>query len=269
MRIVFLLTVFCFYNMQSQIFRKKPKKPTISKNIIVKPININEDVVSIYFDGRIIKELVHNDISVTSSLREVQRNDGKYYTFDISISNNSDATFTQFSKGINAVLYAKNGNSRKVEALTRKEYLKIKKRRQNFRAGVMAFSAGLNAASAGYSASTTNSSANASANYYDSQGYGYANAYGSSTSTTQSYNGAASYSASQNEQAKLSAFMNASEASKRRWNNEYFKIHTMFPQQTISGIINIKYYKAKKIVLKVPVNGVIYSFDWSADESEY
>lgn len=247
-----------------------------------------------YHEGRLIKEINKNNLTVTSSLRQIQRNDGKYYTFDVSVINNTNHQVTLITKGISSEIFSKKGNkSIIVPALTRKEYLKIKKRRQNLRTGLMAFGAGMSAASAGYSSSTTTT--NASANYsgtsntnssvnayaYGSGGYGYANAtgtsttnysgniYGTATSTTQSYDGAAAYAASQNEAAKINAFLQASEAAKKRWNNDYLKNHTLLPQETTSGLINIKYYKSPRIILTIPVDGELYVFEWSPDESEF
>ena len=247
-----------------------------------------------YHEGRLIKEITKNNITVTSSLRQIQRNDGKYYTFDVSVVNNTNHQVTLITKGISSEIFSKKGNkSITVPALTRKEYLKIKKRRQNLRTGLMAFGAGMSAASAGYSSSTTTTNANANysgtsntnstanAYAYGSSGYGYANAtgssttnysgniYGTATSTTQSYDGAAAYAASQNEAAKINAFLQASEAAKKRWNNDYLKNHTLLPQETTSGLINIKYYKSPRIILTIPIDGEFYVFEWSPDESEF
>tara|TARA_B100001287_G_C22578244_1_gene479704 strand:- start:145 stop:987 length:843 start_codon:yes stop_codon:yes gene_type:complete len=247
-----------------------------------------------YHEGRLIKEINKNNLTVTSSLRQIQRNDGKYYTFDISVINNTNRQVTLITKGISSEIFSKKGNkSIIVPALSRKDYLKIKKRRQNLRTGLMAFGAGMSAASAGYSSSTTTTNANAyysgtsntnstaNAYAYGSGGYGYANAtgssttnysgniYGTATSTTQSYDGAAAYAASQNEAAKINAFLQSSEAAKKRWNNDYLKNHTLLPQETTSGLINIKYYKSPRIILTIPVDGELYVFEWSPDESEF
>ena len=247
-----------------------------------------------YHEGRLIKEINKNNLTVTSSLRKIQRNDGKYYTFDVSVINNTNHQVTLITKGISLEIFSKKGNkSIIVPAVSRKDYLKIKKRRQNLRTGLMAFGAGMSAASAGYSSSTTttnanayysgtsNTNSNANAYAYGSGGYGYANAtgtsttnysgniYGTATSTTQSYDGSAAYAASQNEAAKINAFLQSSEAAKKRWNNDYLKNHTLLPQETTSGLINIKYYKSPRMILTIPIDGKLYVFEWSPDESEF
>ena len=246
----------------------------------------NNEFNEFFYQGRLIKEVHLNDITVSSSLRQVQRNDGKYYTFDISVTNNTDRDVTLFTNKISAMIFAPNGKkSIRVPALTRKEYLKIKKNRQNMRAGLMAFAGGMSAASAGQSSSTTTTNAygsysgtaNTNASAYGSGGYAYGNAttnyrgnaYGTATSTTYSYDGAAAYAASQNEAAKMASFLKASEEAKKRWNEEYLKNHTMVPQEIISGLINIKYYKSNRVILIVEVDGTRYNFDWDPNDSEF
>lgn len=238
------------------------------------------------YNGRMIKERGFGGVLVSTSLREVRRNDGKYYIFDISISNNSDKILNFTTDNINAIIYANNGKSIKIKALTRKEYMKIKQRRQNLREGLLAISAGLNAASAGYSSSETNTygsasysgSSNSSTDVYGSN-YGYLGSfdtntrssgtiYGSSTSYTTSYDGGAAYAASQNEQAKLNAFIQASEENKRRWNEEYLRNHTLNPKESISGLLNVKYYKSKRVDLVITTNDYDYVFQWDPDDAE-
>lgn len=239
-----------------------------------------------FYQGRLIKEIEQNNIVVSSSLRQVQRNDGKYYTFDISVTNNTDRNVTLLTKTIEAEIFSPNGKkSILVPALTRKEYLKIKERRKNFRTGMMALAGGMSAASAGYSSSTTTTNsygnysgtANTNANAYGNGGYAYGNAttnysgniYGSSTSTTNSFDGAASYAASQNEQAKMNAFLKASKEAQARWNDEYLKNHTMIPNEIISGLINIKFYKSKRVILKVAIEKLNFEFEWDPEDSEF
>lgn len=271
--------------------------------------NTNTESRQYYYEGRLIKEIATDGIIVSSSLRQIQRNDGKYYTFDVSVSNNTDRDVTLITSEIDAEIFAKNGKSIIKPALTRKEYLKIKKRRQNMRVGLMALAGGMSAASAGYSTSTTRTTAsanysgvsNTNTNYnyngnaysnasaYGNSGYaygsGYGNysgsgninstsnysgtAYGSATSTTTSYNGDAAYRASQNEQAKLNAFVNASENAKRKWNEEYLKNHTLLPQETTSGLINVKYYKAVRVDLIINIDNKSFVFEWDPKDSEY
>ncbi len=237
------------------------------------------------YNGRMIKEIGFGGVLVSTSLREVKRSDGKYYIFDISVSNNSDKTINFTTDNINAVVY-RNGKASKIKALTRKEYIAIKNRRQNLREGLMALSAGLNAASAGYSSSQTNTygsasysgSSNSSTDVYGSS-YGYLGSfdtstrssgtlYGQSSSYTTSYDGSAAYAASQNEQAKLNAFHKESEENKRRWNENYLRNNTLFPKQSISGLLNVKYFRTNRVDLVITTNNYDYVFEWDPNDAE-
>jgi len=240
-----------------------------------------------YVDGRLIKEITKNGITVSSSLRAIQRNDGKYYTFDVAVINESDNKITFLTNKIYANIYSRfNNKSLQVKALTRKDYLKIKGRRQNLRMGLMAMSGAMAASNAGnsYSNSRTNTYGSVSGNVktdfnaYGSNGssvYGNVNTdingtyRGTSTTSTNSYNGAAAYAASQNEAAKLERFAQQSREAKSRWNDEYLKNNTLDKFESTSGLINIKYYKSDNIELLIDVNGILYIFPWSPDESEF
>ena len=58
----------------------------ISFNIISQ---VNLQLDEEYVEGRLIKTLEIENVEVTTSLRSVQRSDGKYYTFDIAVINKS------------------------------------------------------------------------------------------------------------------------------------------------------------------------------------
>ena len=238
-----------------------------------------------YIDGRLVKSQVVDGVSVSTSLRKVARNDGKYYMFDISITNGTDLPFTVRVSEFRAALNTKKG-LRPARVLTRKEYLKIKKRRENLRVGLMAFGGALSAASAGYSSSSTYSSGNA---YYSSNTSGNANVRGSygqrlgsvdyssntsgyasysGSSHTQSYNGEAAYWASQNEAAKLQAFSDASAAARGKWNNAYLKNNTLSPLESMNGIINVKFKKSNLCIIAIYVNGNFIEFEWNPADAE-
>ena len=247
-----------------------------------------EEFYESYIDGRLIKERTIDSITVTTSLRQIKRSDGKYYIFDVSIINNSSRTFTFKTDVISARIYAKNGKSILIDALTRKEYIKIKDKRQNLRMALAAVAGGINAANAGYSSSTSNSnsytrfsgSANTTANAtaYGSGGYAYGsansntnfsgNVVGSSTTNTRSYNGSAAYAAQQNESEKIQRMAALSLEAKQKWNIDYLKNNTLFPQTYTSGLINIKFYKAMNLDIIIKTDNKNFTFEWNPDDSE-
>lgn len=247
-------------------------------------VAIQAQVSEEYIDGRLVKYQSIDGVSVSTSLRSVARNDGKYYMFDVSITNGSGQTVTVKTSDFRAALNTRKGLIA-AQVLTRKEYLKIKKRRENLRLGLMAFAGAVNAANAGYSESTTSYSGssntnfsatgrtNSSATAYGSNG-GYVNAYGNSTtrvngnintnyrgqSRTQSYNGAAAYAAQQNEAAKLQAFADASAQARSQWNDAYIKNNTLSHLESMSGFVNVKFKKSNLCRLVVIIQGTQFVF---------
>jgi hypothetical protein len=238
-----------------------------------------------YVDGRLIKEITKKGITVSSSLRAVQRSDGKYYTFDVAVINGGDKKITLLTNKISAKIF-KGNKSIQIAALTRKDYLKKKERRQNLRMGLMAVSGAMAASNAGRSTSTTttNSYGNVSGqvktdyNIYGSNGtsvYGNSNTNvtgrysGTSYSTTNSYNGAAAYNAAQNEAAKIERLAQLSSEAKSRWNEEYLKNNTLDILESTSGLINVQYYKSDRLELLVAIDGILFVFPWNPNESEF
>ena len=242
---------------------------------------VNEE----YVDGRLVKSQFIDNIGVSTSLRSIARNDGKYYMFDVSITNGTDRTITVLPKNFKAGLNTRKGIV-SVPVLTRKEYLKVKQRRENLRTGLMALAGGMAAASAGQSQSTTRSSGTVN---YSSSTNGSADVRGSSyqrlgsvdyssttngsasysgQSTTRSYNGAAAYNAAQNEAAKLARFQEASANARRQWNDAYIKNNTLSPYESMSGFVNVKYKKSNLCIIQIIVDGVTFEFEWDPSEAE-
>ena len=87
-----------------------------------------------YVDGRLIKTQSKKGFVVSTSLRAIQRNDGKYYTFDVSISNSSQNTLNVKINDFKAQVVSKKGKRWDLEVLSNKEYQKIKKRRASQKA---------------------------------------------------------------------------------------------------------------------------------------
>lgn len=261
----------------------------------------NQQFSEEYDDGRLIKTLVDSGVQVTSSLRSIQRNDGKYYMFDISVSNNSDKTLVVKVKEFKA--YAVEVNQRRVEKgkknayerealeiLRSKDYQEKKRKRGVFRRVIASMGANSAAEDAGRSSSTSNTqinsnsytsgNGNANINGYDAYGNpigsatvnkNYSNSNSTSTNastSTQSYNGAAAYAARQNEERKLKEFYMQQEAAKKRWNDAYIKSNTLSPFETMSGLLNVKFEKGDYIELYVIVQDLSFKFDWNPDDAE-
>ena len=229
-----------------------------------------------YYNGRLIKEQVIDDIIVTSSMR-IERNDGKYYVFDISVSNNSKSTVRLKSSDIGRFsleIFSNNGRkSIRSYALKKDEYLKIKKKRSNFRKGLLAVAVGLASIDDNYSYAEQNtySYGNYSGSVYT--GYDRADFTGNYQESTYSvikyYDPIKAEAARERNAAVMENFMNKSEESKRRTNQEYLDSFILSPMEITSGTVNFKFLKTKnKVILRIPIDGILsnstryFEFTW-------
>jgi hypothetical protein len=238
-----------------------------------------------YIDGRLIKTQAKEGILVSTSLRAIQRNDGKYYTFDVSVSNSSQKTKTVKVNDFKAQIVNHKEKKEDLNVLSNKEYQDIKQKRGSFRAGLTSLVGSFKAEKAGTSVSQTNtnvsgsSSTSGSARVNASNSNGaYAQANGNysgrnntninAKSTTVSYNGAAAYEAQQNEERKLNEFMILQQEAKNRWNDMYIKSNTLSPLESMSGLLNVEYKKGELIELSINVEDINFLFKWLPEDSE-
>jgi len=255
-----------------------------------------------YVDGRLIKTLNQKGVQVSSSLRSIERNDGKYYIFDISISNGSDKTVTFRVKDCKANIVNVNKKKLKkgkidkayditeLEIMRSKDYQKIKKKKQATRGFFKRWAAASAAEDAGQSSSTTTTNvnstsyksgnSNAEVNVYDE----YGNKLGKATvnqnnselsstntnlsSSTVNRDGAAVYNARQNEERKLQEYYNQQQEARIRWNEAYLKSNTLSPFESCSGLLNIKFKDGDYLEIYIIVEELIFVFNWDPEDSE-
>ena len=248
-----------------------------------------------FISGRIVKTLEDVEMQVSTCLRKVGRNDGKYFTFDVYITNKGDAK-TFRTKNFKAFVETKKKGFVETDVLTRKEYIEKKEKKQKLRNALAAYAAAVNAENAGTKTSQTNtyssgySQTNISGTVdtdtdvtaYGSGGVAYGNVQSrsninatastysseSSTSQTTEYDGAAAYAAAQNEQRKLQEYMAAARQERTKWNEDYLKDNTIYQNETKRGLINVKYKKGKLIRFVVQIENLDYVFDWDPEDAE-
>ena len=263
----------------------------ISFNIISQ-VNLQPDEE--YVEGRLIKTLEIENVEVTTSLRSVQRSDGKYYTFDIAVINKSALKKVMKVNSFKAFItqLGKKKNKREeLEILSNKEYQIKKKKRGNFRTILAAMGAGANAQDAGRKTSTTNTNVNSSTygtsntsadiNAYNAYGLStgsatvdattnsYSNTNTNASSTTNSYDGAAAYAARQNEERKLNEMMEKQKADKSKWNDMYLKSETLEAMESVSGLLNLKFKKGDLVDLIIYIGNIEFIFEWNPEDSEF
>ena len=79
---------------------------------------------------------------------------------------------------------------------------------------------------------------------------------------------AAIYAARQESARQVNEMMNIASEARKKWNEDYLSNNTLRNGETMSGLLNIKYKKGDKIVLKIIIDDFEYPFEWSPSESE-
>lgn len=248
-----------------------------------------------FISGRIVKTLEDSEMQVSTCLRKVGRNDGKYFTFDVYITNKGE-TKTFRTKNFKAQVETKKKGFVEVDVLTRKEYIEKKEKRQKLRNVLASYAAAVAAENAGTKTSQTDtyssgySQTNLSGTVetetdvtaYGSGGVAYGNIQSksnvnatastysseSSSSQTTEYDGAAAYAAAQNEQRKLQEYMAEARKERTKWNEDYLKDNTIYQNETKRGLINVKYKKGSLVRFVVQVENLDYVFDWDPEDAE-
>ena len=235
-------------------------------------------------------------MQVSTCLRKVGRNDGKYFTFDVYITNKGE-TKTFRTKNFKAQVETKKKGFVEVDVLTRKEYIEKKEKRQKLRNVLASYAAAAAAAenagtktsqtdtySSGYSQTNLSGTVETETDVtaYGSDGVAYGNiqsksnvnatasTYSSESSSNQTteYDGAAAYAAAQNEQRKLQEYMAEARKERTKWNEDYLKDNTIYQNETKRGLINVKYKKGSLVRFVVQVENLDYVFDWDPEDAE-
>lgn len=228
------------------------------QNLTGREFNFNpEDITAEYF------QIVKASKKHKNKLDKINYIDDVYYNPETDYNFRSEATI------INDTLI-----KYEAQVLSYSEYMKKVKNRQAWSTFAVAFSESMAASNAGYSSSTTQTSV-----YGYSNSYGYAsgyigNTYGSifsstntygaayGTSNTQKYDGATAYVAQQNANRNISSFQNKQFEIKRNLSEGYMKLNTIMNENEYVGYVNIVYAKVDKIRLNIPINNLIYTFEW-------
>ena len=203
----------------------------------------------IYQDGSPVQFYFLDGLSVAVRISDKQQY-GRYYEAFVTIENGSGNQFDFDPTDITASLSLK-GKVEEGEVYSYNDYIKKVNRRQAWSTAFTAFAEVAAASSAGYSSSTTNA-------------YGITSSgrLVSAHATTTSYNGAATYAATQNAANNLSQMAGQQYEIKRNISEGYLKLNTIFPNSRIIGFVNITFDSADKIYLNIPVNGKVYHFEF-------
>lgn len=229
-----------------------------------------------YRDGEAWPYYINDGILI--AMTNTETNDyGKYYRIYINLTNNSFYPIEFDPAESIAILTDKKGNDVALEIQSAQQYDKRIRRTQMWEEALTGFAQGLAAANAGYSTSTTTSSysgssySRGSASAYGSGGYAYgsysgsSNYYGSSTSTTRTYDAGVAYAAQMQASQNMAAMSENNFQIRQARQEGYLKRTTINPGESISGYFNIKRKKGDTLMITLNIAGAEYQFPWNVN----
>jgi antitoxin component YwqK of YwqJK toxin-antitoxin module len=235
--------------------------------------NISEQKIQ-YINGDTWPYYIHDGLKI--SMTNTRINDyGKYYRIHLIITNNSFFPVDFDPAEVSAILETKKGEKKELEIQSAKQYDKRIRRTQKWEEALTGLAYGLAAVDAGYSTSTTTSNYSGSrysygqASAYGSGGYasgsysGSSYYYGSSTSTTRTYDAKAAYFAQLAASQQLAEFSDSNFRIRQARQEGYLKKTTINPGESIQGYFNIKRKDGDTLFVTINIGGAEYQFPWN------
>ncbi|GFH85526.1 hypothetical protein IMSAGC001_00930 [Bacteroides acidifaciens] len=172
---------------------------------------------------------------------------GKQYQIHIYIYNHSDTPLLFDPTKVSASLATKTGDTLQLQVYTNEMFQRKVRRSQTWAMALYGFSTGLSAGMAGYSTSYSTT--------YSPNGLPY-------TTVTQHYDANAAFQANMVASHQIQTLGNMMQNEREVKEQGYLKMNTIHPGECIVGYMNIKRKKGTIMTVFIPVNDVVYSFDW-------
>jgi antitoxin component YwqK of YwqJK toxin-antitoxin module len=189
-----------------------------------------------------------NDIILSASL-SIEKEYGKYFSADIALTNNTNQTIDFDADKITSILftYKKDTIQSPCKVLTQKQYIKIVKNKQNCNSFFKGLGEGFLMLFFGVFVISDASIASTNPNY---------------TPLMVNDIGNQSQNISNSEQ-QIAGYDNNLVEMREDIKGNYLISSKIAPSETIRGVVNIKYKSGNKFLLYIPINGVVYPFEWN------
>lgn len=244
--------------------------------------------------GTVYTYYMNNGIVLTAHFAK-GKNYGKYYQVYLDIINNTDHSVAFNITNVEAQGYTLKKEVPTyfaLETLSADEYDKKVRNRQAWNSFFNALGQASAANNAGTTTVSTSTTTNSNGNSHTSGGYSggsvsaaatvgtggaavgvgvttyggrsYSNTYSNNTTTTNSstviHDGAIQYMAQQQASQNIAAYDEALAYDRANLWENYLKVNTIKSGETYGGFFNIKYKKADGLMIRIKIDGVIYSF---------
>ena len=178
---------------------------------------------------------------------------GKNYQIHIFIKNLSKKSVLFDPSLVTSTLTDKFGEREEMKVYTYERYMKKVKNRQAWAMALTSFSAGINAGMAGYQTTYTTT--------YGANRMPYTQVH-----TTYNYTAAsAANMAATTQMMTLSKMMSD---DKKTISQGYLKLTTVHPDEGIIGYMNIKYKKGVHMIVNIPIEDQVHSFEWDVSKKK-
>lgn len=210
-------------------------------------------VITEYNDGKLWAYKNMNGYNVGLTCYETKDSYGRYYQIQIYIDNTNSQDVIFDPDKVNANLINKKGDTISLEVYTNEEFQKKVEVAQIFTMALYGASSGLNARNAGYSTSYSTT--------YSPNGYAY-------RTTTTHYNPNAAYQATLAANAQMATYGKMMADERVAKEQGYLKKNTIHPNESIVGYMNIKRKRGCKLIINVPLDGYVYTFEWDVEKKK-
>ena len=190
-----------------------------------------------------------NGTTVAASIQK-ERNYGKYYTINVSITNTGDKAFT-FDPSTTAAYGMKKGREITMEVLTADQYMKKVKRSQGWDKFWNTTYELTEAADAG---TTT---------YHETSHTRMGHTRVATHTDGIVHDRAAEYWATQNAFDRIDKYNAECNETRMELSENYLRKNTIEPGEVMNGYMNVKYDKVQSMDYVITVNGVPYTFTLS------
>lgn len=172
---------------------------------------------------------------------------GKNYQILIFIKNLGETSALFDPSLVTSTLVNKHGVKEEMKVYTYEQYMKKVKRHQAWTMALTGFAAGMNAGSAGYQTTYTTT---------------YGAGYVPYTQVHTTYNYAAASAANMAANMQMMTLSKLMSDDKKTISQGYLKLTTVHPGEGILGYMNIKHEKGVLMIVNIPIEGQVFSFDW-------
>lgn len=203
-------------------------------------------VITEYFKGYLWAYRKVGNFVVGMTNYKISDSYGKYYQVALFIHNIGDSVVTFDPDRINAKVYKKSYDYI-LYPYTYDEYMKKIKRSQTWAMALLGFSSGLNAGLSSYQTTYTTT-------------YGVGHMPYTQVQTT--YNPSMAATANMASTTQMMTLSVMLDNEKKQLTQDYLRITTIHPGETIIGYMNFKYKKGKDMTVYVPLDNKVYKFDW-------